>query len=219
MQLLSVGLARSIWLFDSNELNPGGKSIFPDALTWLGERYSFETFPKTISELDKDKRGFIFKTGKFHTDTDSISVNLSIFDDGIVAETWSSTENGDLFLEDILRCLATRYGLAMPGQIRKIYVSEVNVRLDRALRDYDQRLVAFCKTLDKIFESHQLPPFELSGMRFYTDTSRSSYKAPGFVVERKLGVAFDRNTFWTQSAFKTKDHLRAVEEFEKMLCV
>src|SRR5580704_17868259 len=109
MQLLSVGLARSIWLFDINELNPTGKSIFPDILAWLGEEYCFQTFPRAIAEIDKEKKGYLFKTGEFQTGADTINVNLSIFGDGIVAETWASTGKGDSFLEDILRSAAGKY--------------------------------------------------------------------------------------------------------------
>jgi hypothetical protein len=217
MQLLSVGLARSIWLFDINELNPGGKSLFPDVLTWLGEKYSFQTFPKTLAEMDSEKKGFLFKAGEFQTASNSVTVNLSIFNDGFVAETWSSTEHGDQFLSDILHAAASRYGLVIPDPIRKTYVSELTVRLSHTPKDLDPRMAAFCKTLDRIFERHGLPPFELSGIGFSVDSSRSSYKPPGLTVERKLGVDFSRNSFWSKSPFATKDHLFALEELEKLL--
>jgi len=217
MQLLSVGLARSIWLFDTNELNPSGKNMFPDALTWLGEKYAFQTFPKTLADLDSEKKGFLFKTGEFQAGADSITANLSIFNDGLVAETWNSTEKGDLFLEDTLRSVVSRYGLVFPEHIRKSYISEVTVRLNHSLRDLDPRVAAFCKTLDRIFERHALPSYEMSGIGFSFDVSRSSYKPPGFAIERKLGVDFRLNSFWSKSPFTTKDHLFALEEFEKLL--
>lgn len=217
MQLLSVGLARSIWLFDTNQLNPSGKSIFPDALTWLGEKHSFQTFPKTLADVDKEKKGFIFTAGEFQTDPDPIMVNLSIYSDGLVAETWSSTEKGDLFIEDVLRSAASRYSLVIPSAIRKQYVSELTVRLDSPLPTSDPLIAAFCKTLDRLFEKHRLPPFELNGMGFGFDMAFSSYKPPGLTVERKLGVDFGLNQFWSRSAFATKDHIFALEEFEKLI--
>ncbi len=217
MQLLSVGLARSIWLFDTNQLNPGGKSIFPDALLWLGEKYSFTNFPKSLSDIDKEKKSFLFTTGEFQTDTDSIAVNFSIYNDGLIAETWASTEKGDLFLEDVLRSGASRYGLVIPSVIKKQYVSELTVEMNNPFPANDPLVNAFCKTLDRLFERHKMPPFELNGMGFLFDFSRSSYKPPGLVVERKLGVDFDLNQFWSKSAFPTKDHLFALEEFEKLM--
>ena len=132
MQLLSVGLARSVWLFDVNELNPKGRSLFPDVLIWAGEKYSFESFPKSIAEVDKEKKGYIFTRGEFQSDEGPVDVNLSIYTDGMVAETWASTEKSDQFLDEILRSAASKYGLAFrPETVQtKQYVSEVTVRLE-----------------------------------------------------------------------------------------
>ena len=218
MQLLSVGLARSIWLFDMNQLNPGGKSIFPDSLIWLGEKYSFQTFPKALADLDKEKKGFLFTAGEFHADSGPITVNLSIYNDGLVAETWASTEKGDSFLEDALRSVSGRHGLVIPPVMRKQYVSELTIKLDNPIPSSNDPLIeAFCRKLDRLFESHGLPPFEFNGMGFSVDASRSSYKPPGLSIERKLGVDFSLNQYWSKSAFQTKDHLFALEEFEKLI--
>ena len=219
MQLLSVGLARSIWLFDVNELNPTGKSIFPDMLGWLGEKYSFQTFPKSTAEVDQTTKGFVFKFGEFHADEGAKSVNLSFFNDGVVAETWASTEKTDAFLEEVLRSAATKYGLAYtPDMIRqRQYISEVTVRLDHPLSNMNSKIVQLCETINGLFTRHHLAPFELTGMNFAPDVSASSYKPPGLQIERKLGAPFAESRFWSKSPFTTKDHLFALEEFEKLL--
>jgi hypothetical protein len=219
MQRISVGLARSIWLFDVNELNPTGKNFLPDLLLWLGEKYSFQTFPKSIAEIDKEKNGFVFKAGEFQSDDGAIAINFSFFSDGIVAETWSSTEHGDAFLEELLRSAASKYGLVYkPDMIRKkTYISEVIVRLDHHLNNINPKIARFCETIDGLFAKHRLPPFEMTGMSFAPDTSDNSYKPPGLLIERKTGTAFTENRFWSKSPFTTKDHLRALEEFENLL--
>ncbi len=219
MQLLNVGVARSVWLFDVNDLNPLGKSIFPDILLWIGEKYAFQVFPKSTGEVDKDAKGFIFKTGIFQANEGAVGVNLSFFSDGLIAETWASTEKSDAFLEELLRSAATRYGLAYtPSLIRdRQYVSEVNVRLDNALSNLNPKIMRFCKTINGLFIRHHLPQFELTGMIFAPDTSATSYKPPGLLIERKTGVPFAENRFWSKSPFTTKDHLLALEEFENLL--
>jgi hypothetical protein len=218
MQLLSVGIARSIWLFDINDLNPTGKSIFPDVLLWLGEKYSFQTYPKSLADTDQEKKGFLFKAGEFQTSDDTIVVNLSIYNDGIIAETWSSTEKGDLFIEDVQRSLISKYGLTFtPETVRKQYISEVVVRLDHPMSNINPRLAQFCKMMTDMFTRHHLPPFEATGMVFGQDTSATAYKPPGFGVERKVGAPFSDNRFWSRSPFTTGEHLRALEEFERLL--
>jgi hypothetical protein len=41
--------------------------------------------------------------------------------------------------------------------------------------------------------------------------------APGRLIERKQGAPFTANRFWSKSPFTTKEHLFALEEFEKLL--
>ena len=219
MQKQSVSLARSIWLFDTNELNPTGKNILQDLMVWLGEKYSFQTFPKSLAEVDREKKGFQFKLGEFQSKEDAISVNFSLHQDGMVAENWSSTEHGDAFLEDILHSVALRYGLVyQPDMIRaKQYISELVVSLDHSLANSDPKIIRFCETLSSIFARHSLPPFEMTGMLFSPDVAATSYKPPGLLIERKQGAPFSQNRFWTKSPFTTKDHLLALEEFDRML--
>lgn len=219
MQLLSIGVARSVWLFDVNELNPTGKNIFPDLLIWVGEKYAFQTFPKSIGEMDTEQKGYIFKNGHFGNSESGVMVNFSFFGDGFVAETWASTEKTDAFLEDLLRSVAIRYGLTYTASTvrTKQYVSEINVRLDNPLENLNPRILQFCAKLNSFFHKRHLPQFEMTGMVFAPDTSATSYKPPGLMIERKMGVPFSEGRFWSKSPFTTADHLAALEEFEALL--
>lgn len=219
MELLSVGIARSVWLFDMNELNPAGKSIFPDALIWFGEKYSFQSYPKSIAETDDAQKAFIFKTGTFQAGQDAIVVNLSLYNDGIVAESWASTEKTDAFLGEVLHTAAVRYGLVYtPEMVRtKQYVSEVTIRLDYSLSRLNPQFASFSEELTTIFRKHNLPHFEPTGILFGQDSSGTSYKPPSFVIERKAGVPFNANRFWSKSPFTTTEHLNMLREFEKLL--
>ena len=220
MQLLSVVEAKSIWLFDINELNPAGKQIFPDVLTWLGEKYSFQSFPKTIAETDEEKKGYYFKQGTFQSaDGSSFPVNFSIHADGVVAETWASTEIGDQFLTEISRAVSIKYGLRSKFEsiLRKLYISEVTVELDGDLNIYSQHFTRFCEKLDTLMSRHHLPKYEMTGMIFSPDTFTTSYKPPGFMLERKTNTPFSANRYWSKSPFTTGDHLAALSAYEELL--
>jgi hypothetical protein len=208
-----------VWLFDVNELNPTGKSLFPEIFRWMGEKYSFQTFPKSSTDIDPEKKGFVFKLGTFQTEDDPIPVNFSFFSDGINAESWASTEKTDAFIEDVLTSAALKYGLTYgPNTIRtKWYVSEVNVRLDHPLKNVAPQMTKLCDTMTKIFQKHGLPPFELSGLICTPDPTGKSYKPPGFLIERKAGAPYSESKYWSKSPFTTADHLRVLQEFEQML--
>lgn len=219
MQLLSVGLARSVWLFDVNELNPTGKSLFPDMLRWMGEKYSFQTFPKSTADVDAEAKGYLFKFGQFQTDDGPINVNFSFFSDGVNAESWASTEKTDAFIEDVLTSAALKFGLNYDQDTvrTKWYVSDVTVRLDHPLKNAAPRIAGLCDTMTEIFQKHGLPAFELTGMLCAPDSTGKSYKPPSFGIERKLGVPFSENKYWSKSPFTTADHLRVLRELEQML--
>jgi hypothetical protein len=219
MQKISVGLARSIWLFDVNDLNPTGKSFFPDILLWLGEKYSFQTFPKSLADRDEEKKGYLFKAGEFQSTEGAITVNFSLFGDGVVAETWSSTENGDAFLEDVVRSAVSKFGLTYSPEmiIRKSYISELIVQLDHSPGDINPKIAKYCNMLNQIFARHNIAPFEMTGMLFAPDVLATSYKPPGLLIERKQGAPFSANRYWSKSPFTTKEHLFALEEFENLL--
>jgi hypothetical protein len=219
MQLLSIGVARSIWLFDINELNPKGRSLFPDVLLWAGEKYSFESFPKSMAEVDQEKKAYLFTRGEFQSDEGPIDINFSIYADGMVAETWASTEKGDQFLDEILRSATSKFGLTFgPETVQtKQYVSEIVVRLENDLTEISHNFAQFCGSLSGLFGKHHLPPFEMTGMIFSPDISASSYKPPGFLIERKSGFPFKDNRFWSKAPFATEDHLFLLEQFEKLL--
>ena len=219
MQLLSVALARSVWLFDMNEMNPTGKSLFPEILLWAGEKYSFQTFPKSITDIDNDTKSYVFKMGQFHAEDGPINVNLSFYNDGLVAESWASTEKTDAFLEDLLRSASQKYGLSyQPEMIRsKRYVSELIVRLSATLSDINPKVLEFSQALSSAFAAYKLLPFEMMGISFGLDSSESAYKPPGFTIERKVGAPFSDNRFWSRSPFATSDHFRLVGQFEEML--
>jgi hypothetical protein len=185
----------------------------------LGERYSFQTFPKSTADVDEKAKGYVFKFGVFQTEDGPINVNFSLFSDGINAESWASTEKTDAFVEDVLTSAALKYGLAYgPNTVRtKWYVSEVTVRLDHPLKNATPRMARLCDTMTEVFKRHGLPAFELTGIICGLDPTGKSYKPPSFGIERKLGAPFSEDKYWSKSPFTTADHLRVLRELDQVL--
>jgi len=71
--------------------------------------------------------------------------------------------------------------------------------------------------MTEIFQKHDLPGFEMSGMIFAPDPTGKAYKPPSFYIERKLGAPFPENKYWSKSPFTTADHLRVLQEMEQMM--
>ena len=126
MKLVQIKLARSIWLFDIRDLNPKGKDLVAELVEWIEGKYSFAVAPdpdNPMGEAASAKSaappqqpaphgpgGMTFQRGRFQAQEEifvEIS-SLTIYDDGVVVDTTSSTEDGDRFADDLLGHAATR---------------------------------------------------------------------------------------------------------------
>lgn len=218
MELLNVVAARSTWLFDINDLNPKGKSLFPELIEWLKDNYSFTVAPASPADLDKDVKGPIFKGGSFQVrDEIFVNVELSVFDDGLVANTYSSTRDTETFLEDVLTTAAKEFSLNYkPSMLRKkVPLSEVNIRLDHPMSRLNPGLAEFARKISEL--SPQKSDFELGGVSFWTDTSETALKLAAFSIERRVNAPFSENRFYSKASLHTDDHLGMIGEFERLL--
>jgi len=219
MKLISVTGARSIWLFDINDLNPRGKDVNAELLGFLKDAYFFAKVPKSPTDLDAQKKCLKFEGGRFQIKEEIyISVNLEIYNDGFVADSRSSTRDTDLFVEDLLSLSTKEFSLAYdPSMIRtKMHVSELTIRMDAVLFDLNPKLAGFANTISAMC-GLQIPPFECSSLGFSTDLSVSHLKPSAFVLERKLGAPFTESRYYSKAPVHTDEHQELLAELEHIL--
>lgn len=214
MKLVNVNIARSIWLFDDRELNPRGKRLYPEIFNPLVQRYTFRVFPTTPEHLNR-QNGVLFQDGGFRTPDGTISVDLSYYSDGLVATSSSSTEDMDAFLDDVLRWASEQYGLRYDSTLvqKKEYLSTVQVQFEHSLHGACERLQRFASHLSSLDIDAKNSTQEFAGARFTSDpASRFS-----FSIERRLNAPFSENRYYSDARLPTKQHLSALEEFERIL--
>jgi hypothetical protein len=215
MKFLSVLNARSVWLFDTADLNPRGKHIFPANVEWLKENYGFVKLPANIGDVDKNG-GLLFQSGSFQTKTgDLVSITeMAIYNDGIIVNSRSSTKDTDEFLEDALTRLAKEFDLPYsPEMIRvKQYLSELRFQLEYPLSNLNRHLQAFSLKVSSL--RSDLPPFEFTGLSFGVDTTTLPTKPSGFVIERQINTAFAENRYYSKAPLHTDAHIKILEDFE-----
>lgn len=220
MQLLNIITARSIWLFPTSDLNPQGKAI--DLIEWLKKTYQFQKYPSSPFDLDKDTRTLTFAGGKFKAGYEDngkeryLFVGLLIYTDGLVANTESSTNDSDNFLEEVLRSAVKQFGLVHPGTISKrLYFSEMDVRLDRAINLLNPKLKTLANRISEL-KYGQPVTFEFSGLSFLPEPPAQA-TISAFSIERKVNTEWSENRYYTKAPLQTDAHLRVLKEFEKVL--
>jgi hypothetical protein len=219
MDLLSVNLARSVWLFNIDELNPQGKNILGDLIDWLKETYHFEKSPESLDALNENK-GLSLTGGEFQVRPELfVQVNLTIFLDGIVGETRSSTKDTDAFLSDALELAIKEFSLTRRSDLirQKLYVSELWVYCDRHLQELNPKLAHIATRIADLIGSEPKPHFEPASVEFWVDQQGTQSTRPPFVFQRKAQAAFKENRYWSRAPLQTHDHLEVLNDLEKVL--
>ncbi len=222
MNLLSINQARSVWLFPLNDLNPRGKIIERDVVSEMATRYKFAKAPdvKEIVEAREKNKGLIFADGLFKsTSGEIINVTLTIYRDGLIADTRSSTIDSDNVLNEVLTWLQTDFGLLDYKSIlvNKIYLSDVFVSMARSLDIINPKFKRFAEMLTAKVKSPSAPlKFEVGALGFWIDPAQ---KVPqvNFRLERAEGVPFSENRYYSIAPLETEEHLNTLSELENLL--
>jgi hypothetical protein len=221
VRVLNIVAARSTWLFDLADLNPKGKSLFPEIIDWLKDTYNFQEAPESTSVPNEENRkGLPFKRGEFQAREEVfVDVELTLFNDGLVANSSSSTEDTDRFLENVLASAVTKFSLTFdPSMVRrKLYLSEVNVKLDQPLANLNPKLAQFAEKLSSMCRTIIAQPFEVGGLSLWADVTNAVYKAPPFLIERRINAPFNENRFYSKAPLQTEEHVTLLKELEDIL--
>jgi hypothetical protein len=220
MKVINVAGAKSVWLFDIQDLNPRGKDIMPEFLEWLKDNYGFDKAPTSVDQLDATTKALKFERGRFMIKEEIyITVGLEIYKDGIVATSNSSTRDSEAFVEDLLSFTAKEFSLPYdPEMIKaKMQTSELIVRLDLPLSNVNPKLAEFAAKVTATCGYSDMPKFELSGIGFGNDPIRARLKLAGFTVERQNGTEYAQNRFYSKAPVHTDQHEQLLGEFEQIL--
>jgi hypothetical protein len=218
MELLNISMARAVWLIDIAELNPRGKSIMPELLEWLKEEYHFEKAPSAVTDLDEKTKALSFERGQFQVREEIfVDIALKIFSDGFVAETYSSTQDSEAYLRDVMESAAREFSLAYkPEMVRaKLCTSEVYVRSTKNLAGFNPKLSDFAAKISALLPTKPRVEYEVASVAFWPvvhplpNTSLAQFR-----FERKIGSLPSEKKYYSTAPIHTEDHLTLLNEFE-----
>ena len=222
MQVLKIINARSIWIFPVGDLNPRGKAIDIDVIEWLKKTFRFQKYPSSALDYDAGSQNLTFAGGRFKSGKDQngkdlyVSVGLTIYNDGLLAITESSTADGDKFLSEGLSGVSKEFSLVPPETIRKkLYYNEMDVRIDKPLTLLNRKLETIAKRISELTVD-QSTAFEFSGVTFFPERLMQTSLSP-FAIERKINTDWSENRYFTKAPLQTSDHIILLNEFEELL--
>jgi len=219
MKLLSVKLSRAIWLINLIDLNPRGRNL-QAIIPGIVAKYKFRGFPIKSEDFNLTN-GVKLTGGVFQKDSETeINIDLTVFPDGIIADTRSSTDDSDKFLDQLLTLASNELGLVPYNEVlrTKSYVSELMVWTDKPLNAINPKLQQIAKLLNSLIKGHSHHPiaFETFGITFWTDQTITLPPGP-FRFERVSDIPFAENRYFSAAPLQTDAHLEVLTNFEKIL--
>jgi len=237
VKIIHTRLARSIWLFDIRDLNPRGKDLLGDLIEWLKDAYQFDVAPDPDNPVPSGPSnklppapvqspapphapgGFLFQRGRFQAREEFFIeiTNLTIYNDGIVVDAASSTEDADRFVEDLLNSAAREFALTYDSDTvrRRLYLSQLILRSDASLEALNPALNTFAERLTRALADPQ-PRFKIAGLTFWSEPNESGLHRI-FSLERQTGTSFGERRYYSQAPFPTGVHYALLEELERVL--
>lgn len=209
MQILETQLARIAFFADVRLLNPQGLSLRP-IHSGLLERYKFLIYPTAPTEFDLTK-GIRYSDGEFAYERKPIAVSFTIYNNGWLVETLVSTEAAEAFWNDIAEWLIG-IGFRSPKDVvtKTVYESQLVVQAQLDIVKSFDKLQGCAKFISELSGN---PREELSGFYIGTETEQLST----FTFERRIGVPFSENKYFSRATLPTGKHVHALEEIEKIL--
>lgn len=219
MKLVAYDSVKAVQLFIMEEIRPLHGLHLPSVYNAVAQRYGFATQTSDLSQAMTT--GMKFAQGTLFTAGRSIVIlEIHIYNDGIVVSCPTS-DDVDAVLDDLMRWAEATIGLRPPqiAQPRR-YTSFLTVELDRVPDAKLNRFAATQRALtDAIRETFsEERRFDLHRIGLAVDPQLvGPFSHTPFFIERRVGVPYAQNRFWSGAPLKTDAHLRVLEIFEAEL--
>lgn len=209
MKLIAVEMSRLTTLFQITK--PTGQMFLPQAVAMINGRYAFSVSPDSFQEMSGSK--IEFKHGLY--DGHAID-ELTIYSDGIVISARANTEFLDSYMKDLMDFVENELELEIirTHSINKIYESNLIVEFStsplKALEQLEKVVDLVSKNL-KSTSGLELE-YEPFGIKFSSDdTKNPQLKPTSFAVERRVGIGYEMNLYFSTAPLKTHDHLEVLQ--------
>lgn len=228
MKLISIVLGQAVRLFKAT--NPIGGTYLPNVAAAFRERYGFMEVHSKVAEYDATK-GITFGHGKFKVRTtesterrvaeEIVIDSFQVFNDGLVVNTRALVEDADLFLDDVIAWFTGSFGYNILDDppTQRTYASHVEVTFQGSLVPLFNKIGILNKRITTALTRYgKVPPsYEVSGFSLHCDTTKLLSPIPSaFTFERRAQHSYTSNLYFSSAPLKTSDHLKVLEELEKL---
>jgi len=215
MEIRSVVLARSL---QRTRSLTGIVGYLPELVQKIKVRYGFLAAPRDEDLLPSDPpRGAVFQHGRLITEGRLIVVDrFTVFNDGLVADSSSSTDDADLFLDDLISWAEKELPKAEVFGPR-YYLSQIEIQMNTSLERFAPHFIPIGEKLTSLLNMYGLSVsrYEVTAIQLNFDQTGKQAPQPGvFFIDRRLNMPYNDNVWFAQAPLKTADHVALLKEID-----
>lgn len=221
MRIISFDNARATWLFPLEEFAPASGATPQSILSEIGDRYNFTRRPDITTREDMSQKGLLFGIGRFLFNDHPVTINdFAIYTDGIAAVS-ERTDFADAFLRDVFQWVVTRFNFRPVDTRRKLYSSTVVIEFERSparlVAGYEKLVELINSKTDTLMKKSASVQFTRLGFEMDpNELSEGQVAVPKFILERRGGVEYSKERYFSSATMQTAAHLDVLAEIEKM---
>lgn len=215
MQVKAVLTARLLGFVELATLNPEGRIFFPNIVSGIVERFSFQKYPTTPEQLDETK-GIEFHDGQW----DGVNVSkLVIYNNGFLVETQSDTDDSEHILLASLEWAKKKFGITFAPEMifRRRYLNDLVFSTEVPILDGFGPINNLRTTLSEMMEGVIDERLLYAGTRLDVDFERFQRQAAmaPLTIQRRTDYAYSDNTYFSEAPLPTALHVILLEQYEK----
>src|ERR1041385_4268409 len=221
MKVISFDNARTTWLFPLEEFAPASGATPQSILAEIGERYSFARRPDITTRDDINQKGLLFGIGRFSTKDRSGMINdFAIYTDGIAAVS-ERTDFADAFLDDVFEWIVEKFNFRKVDTSLRLYSSTVVIEFERSparlVSGYEKLVELINARTSTIMKKSAAVQFARLGLEMDPkELADGQVAAPKFMLERRAGIEYSKERYFSSATMQTNAHLEVLTEIEKM---
>ncbi|MFL9828901.1 hypothetical protein [Rhodoplanes sp. SY1] len=213
MELITIEATKVVHLIQL--YRPAGQLFLPAAAAKLIQRYSFSKPPSSIDDLTKEAA--VFGIGLFN----DIGINeLAIYPDGLIVSSRADADKLVLFVEDLVNWSKAEFGFVELDikSSKTLFESQIVVRAGFDLISALAPITTAGQMMNKRLSAY---PYmgEISPAAFVLDSDSTfspTLRPSKFTLERRIGLPYGDNIYYSTAPFRTKDHLAYLEDLETL---
>lgn len=214
MEITAILMSRALGFFETADLTPYGGPFFPEVVKELVQKANFQKFPHTLDEWKSDD-GAQFFGGKWEK---TVIEKMVLYTDGLLVDTQAGTAESRRVLQGILAWAQDKFGIVYgPKTVREwAYVNNLTFRSDVPLL-ITGPIERLAKSITGEVSSlvGRETVYEPTGFNIAHDQLLRKHGRASFNIQRRAGVPFTDNKYYSEAPLQTETHIALLEQYEK----